>query len=136
MAARWCDEGETSVGNVYLKATAKPDLYLGLYKTSEPGEADTMAAVVEADTPGQHGYARIQLLDADWTEQATPGVFKNLQKTFTASGAAWGSILGYFITTAATGTAGKLVAEELFSDGPYTVNDGWSAKVTAQITVS
>ena len=135
--AKWCNEGETSVGNVYLKATAKPDYYLGLYKnTSEPEETAVMTDITEADTPGQNGYARIQLLDADWTEQATKGVFKNLQKTFTASGAAWGSIYGYFITTAATGTAGKLVGVETFSDGPYTINDGWSAKVTPQVTIS
>lgn len=82
------------------------------------------------------GYGRIQLLDADWTEQATKGVFKNLQKTFTASGGGWGDQYGYFITTAQTGTAGKLLAVEHFSDGPYLVNDGWSVKVTAQITIS
>jgi hypothetical protein len=135
--AKWCDEGETSVGNVYLKATAKPDYYLGLYKNvAEPGEADTMAAITEAQVIGVNGYARIQLLDADWTEQATKGVFKNLQKTFTANGGAWGSITGYFITTAAAGVGGKLIAVEHFSDGPYTVNDLWSVLVTPQITIT
>jgi hypothetical protein len=134
--AKWCDEGETSVGDVYLRAQAQPDFYLGLYKNNtEPAESATMAAITEADTPGSHGYARIQLADGDWTE-SPQGTFSNLQKTFTASGAAWGDVYGYFVTTAATGTAGKLIAVETFSDGPYTVNDGWSVKVTPKIVVS
>jgi hypothetical protein len=87
-----CNEGRTNIGDVYLKAVAKSSYYLGLYKnTTEPAKDKVMTDITEADTPGQHGYARVQLLDADWTEQATPGVFKNLQKTFTASGAAWGA---------------------------------------------
>jgi hypothetical protein len=136
MATKWCDEGETSVGNVYLKATTKPSYYLALYKTAEPAENGTVATLTEAQAPGTNGYARIALADADWTEQATKGVFKNLQKTFTAAGGGWGAIIGYFITTASTGTAGLLVCEEPFSDGPYTVNDGWSVKVTPQITIA
>lgn len=133
--AKWCDEGETSVGNVYLKATAGVAKWLGLYENAtEPGETDTMAAITEQAVG--LGYGRIQLLDADWTEQATKGVFLNLQKTFTAAGGAWGDQYGYFITTAQTGTAGKLICVEHFSDGPYTVNDGWSVKVTCTITIS
>lgn len=136
MAGKWCDEGETSVGDVYLKAGAQPDFYLGLYKnTTEPGESDVMTNITEAQTPGSNGYNRIQLVDGDWTE-SPQGLFSNLQKTFTAAGAAWGDIYGYFITTAATGTAGKLIAVEHFSDGPYTVNDGWSVKVTPKVTVA
>jgi len=132
--AKWCDEGETSAGNVYLKATAQPDFYLGLYEnTTEPAETDTLTAITEQSALG---YARIQLLDADWTEQATKGVFKNLQKTFTASGGSWGNQYGYFICTVASGTAGLLIAVEQFSDGPYMVNDGWSVKVTPQVTIS
>ena len=132
--AKWCDEGETSVGNVYLKATAKPSYYLGLFKnTTEPAETAVLADITEQSALG---YARIQLLDADWTEEATKGVFHNLQKTFTASGGNWGSVYGYFICTVASGTGGLLVAAELFSDGPYTVNDGWSVKVTPKVTIS
>ena len=135
--AKWCDEGETSVGAVYLQGGAQPDFYLGLYSnSSEPGESATMASgITEIQTPGQNGYARIQLADGDWSESPV-GTFTNLQKTFTCSGTNWGSAYGYFITTAATGTAGKLICVEHFSDGPYTVNVGWSVKVTPKIVVS
>jgi hypothetical protein len=137
MSGKWCDEGESSVGNVYLKAGAQPDYYLGLYNNStEPAEDAIMSSgITEVDVVGSHGYARIQLGDADWTE-SPQGVFTNLQKTFTASGGDWADAYGYFITTTATGTAGLLIAVEHFSDGPYVVNDGWSVKVTAKITVS
>lgn len=134
--AKWNDEGETSVGDVYLKASAQPDFYLGLYSNStEPAESATMATITEIQTPGSNGYARIQLADGDWTE-SPQGTFTNLQKTFTCSGSNWGNAYGYFITTAATGTSGKLIAVEHFSDGPYPVNVGWSVKVTPKVTVS
>jgi len=134
--AKWCNEGESSVGDVFLRAQAKPSLYLGLYKdTTEPAEDAVMTGITEAQTPGVNGYNRIQLADGDWTE-SPQGVFTNLQKIFTASGGNWGDCYGYFITTAATGTSGKLIAVEHFSDGPYTMNDGWSTKVTPKVTLS
>lgn len=133
--SKFCDEGETSVGNVYLKAAAGVTKWLGLFENAaEPAETAVMTDITEQAVG--LGYGRIQLLDADWTEQATKGVFKNLQKNFTAVGGTWGDQYGYFITTAQTGTAGKLLAVELFSDGPYMVNDGWSVKITPQITIS
>lgn len=134
--AKWNDEGETSVGDVYLKGSAQPDFYLGLYKNDpEPAEDAVMTDITEAQTPGVNGYNRIQLVDGEWTE-SPQGIYTNLQKTFTASGGIWGDIYGYFITTAATGTAGLLITVEHFSDGPYTVNDGWSVKVTPKVTIA
>lgn len=133
--AKWCNEGETSVGDVYLKAAAGVQKWLGLYENAaEPAEDAVMTDITEQAVG--LGYGRIQLLDADWTEQATKGVFMNLQKTFTAAGGSWGDQYGYFITTAETGTGGKLLEVEQFSDGPYLVNDGWSVKITPQITIS
>jgi hypothetical protein len=133
--AKWCDEGESSVGDVYLREQANPAKWLGLFENAtEPAEDATMAAITEQAVG--LGYGRIQLAAGDWTEQATKGVFKNVQKIFTAVGGSWGNQYGYFITTAQTGTAGKLLEAELFSDGPYLVNDGWSVKVTPQITIS
>ena len=132
--AKWCDEGETSVGNVYLKTTSAVSKYLGLYTNStEPAETASLSSLSEVTGSG---YARIQLVDASWTEQATKGEFKNVQQTFSASGSAWGSVYGYFIGTVATGTSGLLLAVENFSDGPYTVNDGWSIKITPTITIA
>lgn len=133
--AKWCDEGETQVGDSYLKGTTPPQLYLGLYKdTVEPAEDKTLATITEVTVA--NGYARIILTKAEWTEQATKGVFKQAQKTFTANGGNWGDVYGYFLCDCASGTAGKLVAVENFSDGPYTVNDDWSVKVTPQVTIS
>ncbi len=131
--AKWTDEGETAVGNIFLKNQAQVSKYLGLYmNAAEPGETAVLADLTE---PAGNGYARIQLADADWTEQATKGEFKNLEKTFTASGGNWGDVYGYFITDDPTGTTGDLFAVEHFSDGPYTVNDGWSVKVTSTVSI-
>lgn len=133
--AKWCDEGETQVGDSYLKGTAPPQLYLGLYKdTSEPAEDTTLASITEVTV--EYDYARIILVKADWTEQATKGEFLQIQKIFTANGGNWGNVYGYFLTDCASGTAGKLVAVEHFSDGPYAVNDGWSVKITPKVTAS
>jgi hypothetical protein len=131
---KWCDEGESSIGDVYLRGQAQPDLYLGLYKNNtEPAEDDTMADITEASTPGTNGYDRIQLADGDWTE-TSQGTFTNLQKTFTCATSNWGDVYGYFITTTATGTAGKLITAEQFTDGPYLTVVGDQIKVTPKIT--
>jgi len=133
--AKWCNEGETLVGNIFLKKAAVTDLWVGLYlDTSEPAEDATLASITEV--PVLYDYARIALGAADWTEQATKGIFENLQKIFTANGGNWGDVYGYFLTDCASGTAGKFVSCENFSDGPYTVNDGWSVKVTPKVTIS
>jgi len=133
--AKWCNEGETQVGNIYLRKDAVINLWVGLYKdVAEPAEDATLATITEV--PVASGYARIALTNTDWTEQATKGVFKQIQKTFEASGGDWGDVYGYFLTDVASGTAGKLVSVENFTDGPYTVNDGWSVKVTPQVTIS
>ena len=135
MAGKWCNEGETDVGNVYLKGQARPaGFYLGLYQdVTEPAEDAVVGDLTEV--PAVNGYARIKLEDADWTEQATKGEFKNIQKLFEAAGGGWGSVYGYFVTTALTGTAGLMINCEQFSDGPYTMNDGWSVKVTPKVTI-
>lgn len=133
--AKWCNEGETQVGNVYLRKDAVIDLWVGLYLDStEPAEDATLSSITELAVA--NGYARIALVNTEWTEQATKGEFLQLQKIFLANGGDWGSVYGYFLADCASGTAGKLVAVEDFSDGPYAVNDGWSVKVTPKVTVS
>lgn len=133
--AKWCNEGETQVGNVYLRKDAVIDLWVGLYTdVAEPAEDITLATITEV--PVANNYARIALVNTDWTEQATKGEFLQVQKTFTASGGNWGDVYGYFLCDCASGTGGKIVAVEHFSDGPYTVNDGWSVKVTPKVTIS
>ena len=132
--AKWVDEGETLVGNIFLKKATVTDLFIGLYEdVAEPGETDGLAELTEQAVG--LGYARQQLVSANWTESPV-GTFTNDQYTFTASGGAWGDQYGYFICDVTSGTAGNLVAVEDFSDGPYTVNDGWSVKVTPVVVIA
>lgn len=132
--AKWCDEGENWLLDVALKKTiSQPtNLYLGLYtNTSEPAENATLAGITE---PSGGNYARIAIAcGGDWTLSADQ--ITAAQKTFAASGAAWGNVYGYFLATSSDGT-GKLLAVEQFSDGPYNVVDGGSVKVTAKLTCS
>jgi hypothetical protein len=132
--AKWVDEGENWLLDVcFKKGTSAPtNLYLGLYtNTTEPAETATLASLTE---PSGGGYARIAIAcGGDWTlssDQITAA-----QKTFAASGAAWGNCYGYFIATTSDGS-GKLLAVEQFSDGPYNVVDGGSVKVTAKLVCS
>ena len=58
------------------------------------------------------------------------------QKTFTAAGGDWGDVYGYFVAHCASGAAGDLIAVETFTDGPYTVTDGLSIKITATVNIA
>ena len=130
--AKWCDEGEYDALEKYLKTQT---LYLGLYKvpTSEPGEAAVLEDLTEPDA--DDGYARIALAPANWTiSETAPTQAVQPQKIFTCAGTAWGNTYGYFITNVETGTEGKLIAVEQFSDGPYNVTDGLPVKVTPKVT--
>lgn len=129
---KMCNEGINDALNILWKGTTRPSFYLGIYtNTTEPAATAVMTGITE---PSGYGYARQQLVDGDWTEGSQ--VITNVQKTFAASGGAWGNCYGYFITTALTGTAGKLYAVEQFSDGPYNIPDGGAAKITAKFTES
>jgi hypothetical protein len=130
---KWCAEGASSIGNVYLKAAAQPSFYLGLYTNSD-GEPAVGAVVDDLDEPsGANGYARIALADGDWME-TSQGTFTNLQKTFTCATSAWGDVYGWFITTAASGVDCDLITVEEFSDGPYDVAVADTVKVTPKLT--
>jgi hypothetical protein len=131
--AKWCNDGENEVLNVFLKGTARPSFYLGLYTapSSEPAEDITLSGLTE---PSGNGYARIQLLDADWTISAD--LATHTQKTFSCSGGAWGNVYGWFLCNAPSGTSGKVYAVGQFGDGPYNVPDGGAVKVTVKITAA
>ena len=131
MPGKWNDEGEHRVLNILFEATAVENYYLGIFTapTSEPPETAVVADLTE---PSGNGYARLLLTrGADWVVTLDEAVCA--QKTFTAAGGDWGNCYGYFINTALTGTGGKMMACELFSDGPYNIVDGGEVKVTAKI---
>jgi hypothetical protein len=126
MAGIMHDEGENRVLNILFEATSDYELRLFTSPTVAPGETDAFAAFTE---PSGSGYAVITLTrGTDWTVTADEATCA--QKTFTASGGAWGNVYGYFICVA---TTHEIIFSELFSDGPYNIVDGGSVKVTAKI---
>jgi hypothetical protein len=128
MAGIWHDEGENRTLNIMFEATSVENYELRLFTlpTTAPGETDGFAAFTE---PSGNGYAVITLTrGTDWTVVTDEA--SAVQKTFTASGGAWGSVYGYFICVP---TTHEVMASELFSDGPYSVVDGGSVKVTVKI---
>lgn len=134
--AKWCDQGEARVCQILFGATAvDSNLYLGIYKspTTEPDES---AVVNDLTEPSGNGYARIALARGTWTTGSATSNASYAQQTFACTGGTWGACYGYFITTTSAGTANSLLAVEQFTNGPYTINDGDSIKITPVITVS
>ncbi len=127
---KMCNEGKNAALGILFKGNARPSFYVGLY-TAPNTEPLATAVLADLTEPSGNGYARQQLVDADWTVALQ--VATNLQKTLAASGGNWGNVYGCFITDCLTGTAGKFWAVEQFSDGPYNVLDGGAVKVTAVI---
>ena len=133
MGGIWPTEGVTEILGVFFKGVTVPTLYLGLYSYSGnyPNVALTLADLQEPGDGGlTTGYARIALTTGDFTQvdgQVTAAV-----QTFTA-GANWGSVDGWFLTDCASGTAGKLLVIEQFSDGPYIVNNGGTVNPIAAV---
>ena len=130
--SKFVDEGENRIANIILGATpVDSTLYLGLYKnTSEPSEDAVLTDLVEQSG---EGYTRIALSRGSWSIVADTSSYA--EQTFTNVGDNWGTIYGYFISTTADNT-GKLLCVEDFSDGPYSVANGDSIKITPSIVVS
>jgi hypothetical protein len=126
------NQGETIALEALVNKTAPQSLVLKLFKNNHvPVEADTEANFTEADFTG---YASIALTPATWaTTAGAPSDVTYPQQTFTSTADSQNQpIYGYFIIQ---GVSGKLVAAELFTDGPYTiVNNGDAIKVTPKIT--
>jgi hypothetical protein len=102
------DEGEASIINVYLREQANPTKFLALLNDSGIVETDTMATMVESNTPGSNGYNRQTLSAGDWgapsldsgDQQST-----HVQETFGPATATWTLTHVAFVTTS-TGTGG------------------------------
>ena len=131
MADFLVNDGENLIANTIFEATALQNFTIGLYSNnatlSDATELSDLTEVTASD-----GYASQTLTrGTDWSISGS--VATGSQKTFTASGGDWGSVYGYFITNNADNT---LVFVEEFSDGPYSITDGDSVKVTPIVTIS
>ena len=129
------DEAETLIAEVIFKRTSADrdaNLELGLFTNASPAETITEATITE---PTGTGYARIALTDANWT--VLNGVASYAQQTFTGGAGGWtGSIQGYFIATNAAGGTKRLIAVEVDANGPYTIGEGDTYKITPNVTIS
>lgn len=134
MAGFTPNEGETLIANVIHKRThvdRDADLELGLFTNSAPDETITHATITE---PTGTGYARITLTDASWS--VTNDVASYAQQTFTGGAGGWtGSIQGYFICTKSAGGTKRLLYVEVDGNGPYTIAENDTYKITPNITI-
>lgn len=128
------NEGETMIGaqvlgNITTDRGTHTDLEL--FTNVSPGETITCATLTHP-TGGAPAYAPIQIEDTDWSEGAA-GVYTANQETFTAGAGGWtGSIQGYAICS--KGTTPRILAIEVDANGPYTLNENDTYKITPQIT--
>lgn len=105
------DEGENDILSVYLRGATAPTSFYFALAGADPGETGTLATMTEVTGTG---YARIAVArnTTDWPTLALDsGDFKatSATKTFTAGGN-WTNATHLVLCTAASGTAGKLVA--------------------------
>lgn len=134
MAGKLVKEGQTNILTWYFEniQTSRPadSLFLGLYTdTVEPPITATLSAGITELALA--GYARIQLLDADWT--VTVDQADNVLKTFTA-GVDWGNVYGSFITDLVSGV-GTLIAVKHFTNGPFNVLNGKTIDITPAMLI-
>lgn len=127
------NEGEKLVADIVYKRDLTDrvaDLELGAFTNVAPDETITHAAITE---PVGAGYARINLVDANWAGAADARSYA--QQTWTGGAGGWaGAVQGYFICT--KGATKRLLHVEIDPNGPYTINVGDTYKVTPNNTVA
>ena len=132
MAGFTPDEGETLIAQVIhqrIHGDRAADMELGLFTTASPGETITEATIAE---PTGTGYARTTLTDASWS--ISGAVASYAEQTFTGGSGGWtGSIRGYFL--ASKGSTQRLLYVEVDGNGPYTINENDTYKITPNITI-
>lgn len=133
MAGILPNEGETLVANLVFKnadVDRGTNMELMLFTNGSIDETITEATLTE---PTGTGYARISLVDGTWS--VVGDLASYAEQTFTAGAGGWtGSIQGYAIVT--TGTTPRIVAIEVDPNGPYTLNENDTYKITPNITVA
>jgi hypothetical protein len=128
------DEGEQAVLNVFYLEQTNLSKYLALLSAA-PSDTTTMATMTESATPGSGGYARPQILAADWGAPALNGgdyQTTAAEKTFgpNSSGSAW-TLAAVALVSAATGTSGKFLNYLATTIG--SVPNGTSYKYTLSV---
>ena len=124
--AKMTTEGGNHLLNVYLRGATRGTLYLGLYTdVAEPGVGAALATITEL--PVADGYARIIINNTDAIIVGSLATIP--QKTFTAAGADWVNVTGWFICNIVSTTWGTLICVESFSDGAKTVINGRTLKI-------
>ncbi len=121
MAGKLTTLGQTNILTWFFEndqsSRTADKLYLGIYEdTTEPVVGSTLSTITECTGTG---YARINLLDADWT--IVTDTATNLEKTFTATADWTTDVYGSFICDVSTGTSGLLLAVKHFTAAPFTV---------------
>jgi hypothetical protein len=114
-----------------LNKTSPEDLDIRLFTNSHvPTENDVSSDYTEASGSG---YVFKQLSPANWTIVAgDPSVATYTQTTWVFTGAL-GNIYGYYVTRRSSGT---LAWSELFSNGPYNIqNNGDEIKITPRLSL-
>ena len=138
------NEGLDQLLNIAIRGTVsqQANWYVGLWYATPASptavpitKSQTMANVLEIQTPGSNGYTR-QAISA--SSFGVPGDTANgrstvgPQVTFTATGGNWGRADGFFISDQSSG--GKIIAISCFSDQTsVTVNQNDVLKVTPTI---
>lgn len=129
------NEGEALIAELVInrsQTNRDANLELGLFTNSSPGETITEATLTE---PSGTGYARKDLTDGSWTGSADSRAYA--EQTFTGGSGGWsGSVQGYFICSKSSGGTQKILAIEVDANGPYTINENDTYKITPNITFS
>jgi len=85
-----------------------PTVYVALV-TTLPTDASTGSTLVEPSTSGT-AYARKSTAGADWNAAASGAISNANAITFaTATGAGWGTVVGFALTDNATAGAGNVI---------------------------
>ena len=125
------NEGEAMIASLAINNVSTDrgtNLELMLFTNSTGvDETITEAALNE---PSGTGYARITLTDGSWTGSADSRSYA--QQTFTAGGDWTGDVYGYAIVT--TGSTPRILSIEIDGNGPYTITENDTYKVTPTIT--
>ena len=131
---KWNDEGKILLLEIFFKNTSPlSNIYMGLFtNSSEPAAGDALALITEPSPSG--GYARkVYSRNDDWNMGTN--AISGSSETFTASGGDIGNVYGYFLASTED-ESGKLLAVEVFTDGPYYLSSGDYIIITPVIVVT